>query len=122
MGYYSTCILNLEFSSELEAEMAMIKLVEEAPGDTPMEKNYNITKGTVDGKDFFYISLNNCFVNMGDYKKWIPIVAKSQGLTWGSMEVFGEEVGDIWKIEFKDGSFTAFSSRIEYDETELRYL
>lgn len=127
MGYYSNVDLELNFITESDAEALLILLEKPEIPVNPLGGNLDITPYLfIDRNDKetteYSVTLNDTVVKMGEYKEWIPILAKAKGLTYGTMEVAGEEPGDLWKIEFENGEYKAFIGKIDYSETELKYM
>lgn len=128
MGYYSTCELSLEFDMKTNAERFIHKIKQPEVPRNPLARNLEIstfwTKNADDKKeDVFYVELSDCFVQMGEYLEWIPLVAKAEGLLSGFMEIYGEEPGDIWKIDFHgDGAFTVYTGEVRFVQSELEYM
>jgi len=127
MGYYSNVDLELIFKTESDAEALLILLDKPGIPMNPLADNLDITPYLfIDSNDKesteYSVTLNDTVVKMGEYKEWIPIIAKAKGLMYGTMEVTGDNPGDLWKIEFKNGDYEAFIGEIEYSETELRYM
>jgi hypothetical protein len=126
MGYYSTTELELNFETESDAEALLTLLDKPDIPMNPLTDNLDITpymyiSGNQQSTQYS-VTLKDCVVKMGEYKEWIPIVAEAEGLIDGTMYVFGEEPGDLWKVEFENGEYQAFIGEIEYSETELKYM
>lgn len=127
MGYYSNVDLELIFKTESDAESLLILLDKPGIPMNPLGGNLDVTPYLyIDRNDkeitTYSVTLNDTVVKMGEYKEWIPIVAKAKGLTYGTMEVTGDNPGDLWKVEFENGEYQAFIGEIEYSEAELKYM
>lgn len=64
----------------------------------------------------FYVDVEEQRIKLQDNEMWIK---KLSPHVTGEIIVYGDEPGDIWKVEFLDNGYKTYVANIQWEEKEI---